>query len=71
MRDRPNDHHRHVIPVPAGHVVDHINEDKADSTPANLRTMTRGEHTTQHNKARGLSKLRSALRMVKEGRKLY
>lgn len=77
MRDRPNEQHRKVKEQALGRkltphdVVDHVNEDKADNAPANLRVMDRGAHTRQHNANRPLSKLRSALRMVREGRKLY
>jgi hypothetical protein len=78
MRDRKDDHtHRRVAeaklgrPLRKNEVVDHHNEDKTNNSPANLRTQDRGDHTRQHNKSRGLSKLRAALRMPKEGRKLY
>ena len=71
MRDRPNDRHRHVIPVKPGDIVDHVDENKANNAPDNLRAMSRADHTRMHNKARPLSKLRSALRMEQEKRKLY
>jgi hypothetical protein len=77
MRDRPNDKHRQVAEAKLGRkllpteVVDHVDEDKANNAPANLSPEDRGAHTAKHNKNRGLSKLRSALRMTKEGRKLY
>jgi hypothetical protein len=77
MRDRKSDHHRSLTEVELGRklktseVVDHVNEDKADNSKTNRRVMERGEHTRMHNKARGTSKLRAALRMVKEGKRLY
>lgn len=71
MRDRPTDQHTHVIDAPPGSVRHHQNEDKADNAETNLTPMTRSAHTTMHNRTRGLSRLRAALRMVKEGRKLY
>ncbi len=77
MRDRPNDQHRTETEKRLGRklgpneVVDHANEDKADNSPANLNVQDRGAHTAAHNARRGLSKLRAALRMVKEGKKLY
>lgn len=77
MRDRPNDQHRAIAERKVGRklttdeVVDHADEDKANNAPENLNIQARGKHTTSHNRRRGLSKLRAALRMVKEGRKLY
>lgn len=78
MRDRKSDTaHRRAAESKLGRkitdkeVVDHRNEDKTDQTPTNLDVKTRSAHTTQHNKARGLSKLRAALRMTTEGKKLY
>lgn len=77
MRDRKSDRYRDVQERKMGRklqpheVVDHINEDKTDDSPANLRTMDRGKHTSQHNKGRKVSKLRASLRMVKEGKKIY
>jgi HNH endonuclease len=78
MRDRKDDQtHRTVAaaklgrPLAANEVVDHRNENKTDNSPANVQAMDRGAHTAQHNANRGLSKLRTALRMVKEGKKSY
>ena len=78
MRDRPNDRlHRRIAEAKIGRklkpteVVDHLNEDKTDQSPANLAVKRRGPHTAQHNQTRGLSKLRSSLRMVHEKRKAY
>jgi hypothetical protein len=76
-RDRKSDKHRTIAERVAGRkltrneVVDHIDEDKSNNDPRNLRVVSRGAHTAQHNRARGLSKLRAALRMVKEGKKVY
>ena len=78
MRDRKDDTtHRTVAaaklgrPLKPNEVVDHGNEDKQDNSPANVNAMDRGAHTAQHNRSRGVSKVRAALRMVKEGKKLY
>jgi hypothetical protein len=77
MRDRPNDQHRAVAEAKVGRkltineIVHHADEDKANNAPANLDVKERGPHTSDHNKNRGLSRLRSALRMVREGKKLY
>lgn len=77
LRDRKSDAHRAVAERKVGRklgpneVVDHLNEDKTDNSPANLEPKPRGAHTAQHNRARGLSKLRAALRMHREGKKIY
>ena len=78
MRDRKSDTtHRSAAErklgrkLGANEVVDHLDEDKSNNSPANLDPKPRGAHTAQHNRARGLSKLRASLRMHKEGRKLY
>ena len=78
MRDRPSDTaHRRTAERKLGRklhkdeVVDHLNEDKADQSYANLDVKSRSAHTRRHNTARGLSKVRASLRMVKEGKKLY
>lgn len=78
MRDRPNDDHRKRVEARLGRklgtdeVVDHADEDKSNNQDANLSVQERDKHTAEHNRNRhGLSKLRSALRMVKEKRKLY
>ena len=78
MRDRKDDTtHRTVAaaklgrPLKPNEVVDHGNEDKTDNSPANVNVMDRRAHTAQHNRSRGLSKLRASLRMPKEGKKLY
>jgi hypothetical protein len=77
MRDRPNEKHRAVAEAKLGRklkpneVVDHADEDKANNDPANLNPQDRGAHTSQHNRNRGLSKLRASLRMFREGRKIY
>ena len=78
MRDRKSDTaHRRAAEVKLGRkllpgeVVDHLNEDKTDQAHTNLAVTSRSAHTTQHNKARRLSKLRSVLRMPAEKRRLY
>lgn len=77
MRDRTSDAHRTMTERELGRtlgpneVVDHVDEDKTNNAKENRRVMPRGAHTTMHNKTRGLSKLRAALRMVREGRKSY
>lgn len=78
MRDRKDDTiHRKVTEAKLGRklapneVVHHGDEDKTNNTPANLTPEDRGQHTTNHNKTRGLSRLRKALTMPKRGEKLY
>jgi hypothetical protein len=77
MRDRKNDHHRRVVESRLGRklktdeVVHHKDEDKTNNADTNLEAEGRGKHTADHNRARPLSKLRGALRMVRERRKLY
>jgi hypothetical protein len=77
MRDRPNDQHRQIAEAKIGRklgpneVVDHADEDKTNNAPSNLEVEQRGAHTAAHNRARGLSRLRASLRMVKEGKKVY
>ena len=78
MRDRPSDTaHRRAAARALGRsltpddLVHHTNEDKADQTFAHLAVTTRSAHTTAHNRARPLSRLRAALRMVREKRRLY
>lgn len=78
MRDRRDDSiHRTVAaaklgrPLAATEVAHHIDEDKANNAPANVEATDRGAHTAAHNRTRGLSKLRGALRMVKDRKKLY
>lgn len=77
MRDRPNDTHRKVAAAAAGRtlkaneVVHHKDEDKRNNTPGNLRIMQRSEHSKAHAKERPVSKLRTALRSFREGRKVY
>ena len=78
MRDRQSDTaHRNAAEIKLGRklldteVVDHLDENKANNAPANLDVKPRGAHTAQHNRSRGLSKLRASLRAVTDGRKLY
>lgn len=77
MRDRKDETHRRVVEKRIGRklttneVVDHVDEDKGNNADANLRVKPRGKHTADHNRARPLSRLRKALRMVREKTKLY
>ena len=71
MRDRKSDAHVKVIPAGPGMIRHHGNEDKSDNSPSNLTAMTRGAHTTLHNKTRELGKLRKALTMANRKEKLY
>ena len=78
MRDRKSDTaHRRAAEIKLGRklkpgeVVDHLDENKANQSSANLDVKQRNVHTSGHNKARPLSKLRRALRAFSEGRKEY
>lgn len=79
MRDRPSDTaHRRAAALKLGRallpgeLVHHLDEDKANQAPTNLDvSVGRGAHTAAHNRGRGLSKVRAALRSFKEGRKVY
>lgn len=78
MRDRKSDAHRAAGERKAGRklgpneIVHHVDEDKSNNSPANIEAgVPRGKHTAEHNRGRGVSRLRKALRDVKEGRKLY
>lgn len=78
MRDRPSDQHRRVAEQVTGRkltpdeIVHHRDEDKSNNAQTNLEVEPRGDHTTRHNKTRGLGRLRKALRLT-QGReeKLY
>jgi hypothetical protein len=77
MRDRPNDEHRRALEAKLGRkllpseIADHVNEDKGDNSPANLRPMDRGEHTAHHNRRRTTGQLVKALSMFRRGEKSY
>lgn len=78
MRDRKDDHtHRRVAEIKIGRklksneIVHHRDESKDNNAAENLEVVLRGTHTASHNRTRGTSKLRKALRMPKERRKLY
>lgn len=71
MRDRKNDNHMKVVPAGPGQVRHHKDENKENNAPDNLEVQDRGAHTADHNKHRGLSKLRKSLSMPSRGEKLY
>lgn len=71
MRDRKSDAHMKVVPAGPGEVRHHVDEDKTNNAPDNLKVEDRGKHTTDHNKQRPLSRLRKSLSMHKRGEKLY
>lgn len=73
MRDRPNDQHRSNANAQPGEVIHHKDEDKSNNAPGNLEKMPAAQHNAITAKSRGskLTRLRSALRMHKERRKLY
>lgn len=78
MRDRKSDTtHREALERKLGRkllpheVADHLDENKENNAPTNLDAKTRSAHTSMHNRNRPLSKLRAALRMGKDGKKLY
>lgn len=60
-----------VLAAGPGQVRHHKDEDKANNAPDNLEVKDRGAHTADHNRSRGLGKLRKALTMHKRGEKLY
>ena len=78
MRDRSDDRtHRRIVerklgrPLAPTEITHHENEDKTDNTPINLNAKARNVHTAEHNRHRGLSKLRASLRMERERKRLY
>ena len=77
MRDRPNDDHRRVLESKLGRklrpneIADHVNEQKDDNSPANLRPVDRGVHTAHHNRRRSTGALVNALNMFRKGEKSY
>jgi hypothetical protein len=79
MRDRKNDsQHRQVAEAKLGRklradeVAHHLDEDKSNNAGANIAVQGRSAHSSEHGRNRGgLSRLRAALRMVKEGKKSY
>jgi hypothetical protein len=79
MRDRPTDRHRTLTERELGRtlgpneVVDHVDTDKANNTPANRRVMSRSAHSKSHATParRAHAKLVKALTMVRDGRKDY
>jgi hypothetical protein len=71
MRDRKSDAHMKVVSAGPGMVRHHKDEDKTNNTKENLAVEPRGTHTAEHNRTRGLGRLRKALTMHKRGEKLY
>lgn len=71
MRDRKSDVHTKVLTVKPNEVRHHKDENKANNSPGNLEAKDRGAHTAEHNKTRGLGRLRKALTMHTRGEKLY
>lgn len=79
MRDRRSDTHRRVAtktlgrPVRPGHDVDHLNENKDDNSPANLREMPHGAHSraTQSPGRKSLRRLQKSLGMIRRKEKMY
>jgi len=79
MRDRKTDSHRNVAqaklgrPLKPGHDIDHLNEDKADNSPANLAETPHGAHSreTQSPGRKSLRALQKALTMMRRREKLY
>lgn len=73
MRDRKSDAHRRIAstrlgrPLRKDEDVDHLNEDKSDNSPANLRVRTHSEHSkvTGSKGRRSLRNLQRALDIVK------
>jgi len=70
MRDRKTDAHRAAGERKAGRklgpneIVHHKDENKDNNAPDNLVLVDRAQHTASHNRARSLSRLRRALRVV-------
>ena len=73
MRDRKSDQHTKNLPIKPGQVRDHIDTNKHNNNPANLRVMDRGAHTSMHNRKphRTLAKLTKALTMHLRKEKSY
>ena len=43
-------------PIPPGMIVHHVNEDRTDNRPENLKLMTHAEHSAHHNQKHPLVK---------------
>jgi hypothetical protein len=54
-----------------GEDAEHIDGDKENNSPANLRPMEHVEHIGHSNRNRTTQRLRKALAMVKKGEKIY
>jgi hypothetical protein len=78
-RDRKSNAHRTAAqralgrPIKPGHDVDHLNENKADNSPANLRETPHGAHSklTQSPGRKSLRRLQKSLTMPTRGEKWY
>lgn len=79
MRDRKSDSHRPAAqaklgrPIKPGHDIDHLNENKADNSPANLVEVPHGAHskTSQSKGRKSLRALTHALTMADRKEKLF
>ena len=71
MRDRPNDAHTRNLPIAPGQVRHHVDENKSNNSPANLKVESRADHTRRHNRTRELGKLRKALTMANRKERCY
>lgn len=79
-RDRKSDSHRTAAarhlgrPIKPGHDIDHLNENKADNRPENLKETPHGSHssTTQSKGRKSLRALQAALDILRgTGKKSY
>lgn len=77
MRDRKTDQHRQVAarslgrPIKPGHDIDHLNENKDDNSPANLKEMPHGAHSAKSARNRTTAQIQRSLAMVRKGVKSY
>ena len=77
MRDRTSDAHRPAAEIKLGRKlqpgedVDHVDGDKENNAPANLRVMPHAAHTAHSNRHRTTQKVRKALAMTKRGERIY
>ena len=79
MRDRKTDQHRKVAqrtlgrPIKPDHDIDHLNENKADNSPANLVEKPHGAHSrdTQSKGRKSLRALQKSLTMPQRRERQY